>query len=380
MAFSFGAAAPAANNTFGGFGTSQPTTTPGFGQAAPAFGAASTATTTPFGSSTTTTTPGFGTNNTATSTGGFGFGSTSTAPAASTAGGFGFGSTSTAAPAAGGFAFGGTNTSAAPSTGFGFGATNTSTAPATSTGFSFGNATNTAAPATTSTGFSFGNATGNTGFGTFGANKANTFGTNTTANTSLFGGNTQTTSLFGNTNTMGLNNTNQQQQKAQQVYQLLAQIDQEERAKMAPSIYSDEYKPDNVWQALALLKSWWDPKSPHCRFKHYFYNLVAPQDVPRYQKPADHDQAAWDAAQMANPDPSKMVPALAIGFDDVEKRMDEQNKLSQAHLDKLNQIQTLLKEIQKKSQLETAVKLNEYKRRHMQTVQRVIKVNIFSDI
>lgn len=366
MAFTFGAATPATNNnTFGGFGTSQATSTPAFGQAAPTFGNAST-TTTPFGSTTTNNATGFGAS---TSSAGFGFGGASTAPATSNTG-FSFGNTSTApATSTTGFSFG--NTSAAPTTntatgGFGFGAT--STAPTTSTtGFSFGATSTAPATSTSNTGFSFGSTSSaptttstfggfgsNTFGGGFGANKTNTFGTN--SNTLSFGQNTN------------------QQQKAQQVYQLLAQIDQEERAKLAPSIYSDEYKPDNVWQALALLKSWWDPKSPHCRFRHYFYNLVEPQQVQLYQKPADHDQAAWDAAQAANPDPTKMVPALAIGFDDVQKRMDEQHKMSEAHLNKLNQIQTLLKEIQKKSQLETAVKLNEYKRRHMQTVQRVIKV------
>ena len=126
---------------------------------------------------------------------------------------------------------------------------------------------------------------------------------------------------------------------------------------------------------MALLKSWWDPKSPNCRFQHYFYNVVSPQEAHLYQKPADHDQAAWDAAQAANPDRTTRVPALAIGFDDVQKRMDEQHKLSEAHSAKLAEIETMIKEIQKKSQLETAVKLEEYKRKHMQAAQRVIKVS-----
>jgi len=56
--------------------------------------------------------------------------------------------------------------------------------------------------------------------------------------------------------------------------------------------------------------------------------------------------------------------------------MDEQHKLSEAHSAKLAEIETMIKEIQKKSQLETAVKLEEYKRKHMQAAQRVIKVSV----
>jgi nuclear pore complex protein Nup54 len=71
-----------------------------------------------------------------------------------------------------------------------------------------------------------------------------------------------------------------------------------------------------------------------------------------------------------------MVPALAIGFDDVQKRLDQQHRLSEAHSAKLAEIQEILKKIQLKDMLETATKLAEYKRKHMEAAQRVIKVRI----
>lgn len=69
-----------------------------------------------------------------------------------------------------------------------------------------------------------------------------------------------------------------------------------------------------------------------------------------------------------------MVPALAVGFDDIEKRMEQQKSLSEAHNAQLNKIQEILKKIQLKDMLETKNKLADYKRKHMEAAQRVIKV------
>ncbi|KAL7324758.1 hypothetical protein PS15p_209903 [Mucor circinelloides] len=374
MSFGFGTPTPT-TNAFGagaGFGTSQaPATTSAFGQPA-----ASTATT------------GFGTQQP--SSGGFGFGATSAAPAT---GGFGQPAASTAPTTGFGGGFGTNTATSGLFGGGGFGATaaTSQAQPATSNAFGgFGAAATSTAPTTglfgapaTSTAPG---STLSTGFGGFGANKPTlSLTTPSTATGGLFGSKPATTSLFGGSTLgttgaggFGLNQGQQQnstliKQRDQQVYQLLSQIDQEARTQATPAINSEDYKPENVWHALALLKSWWDPKSPNCRFQHYFYNVVSPQEAHLYQKPADHDQAAWDAAQAANPDRTTRVPALAIGFDDVQKRMDEQHKLSEAHSAKLAEIETMIKEIQKKSQLETAVKLEEYKRKHMQAAQRVIK-------
>ncbi|KAI8328704.1 nucleoporin complex subunit 54-domain-containing protein [Choanephora cucurbitarum] len=389
MSFSFGAPAATAtgSNTgtggFGGFGapaTSAPaTTTSGFGgfggfgtsqapSSTPAFGTANT--NTPAFGNVNTNTPAFGNVNT--NTPAFGTVNTNT-PA--------FGTANTTTPASTGLSFG-APASSAPTTGLSFGAP-TSTAP--TTGFSFGNTTLTsAAPNTSTAGGLFGstNNTATTGFGGFGAtaNKP-AFGTNTTT-PSLFGNKPAgTTSFFGgNGAAVGFGNQPQgvDQQRAQQVFQLMSQLEQLERTKLQPS--KEGYKPDNVWNALAKLKSWWDPADPKCRFKHYFYNVVPADQVHLYQKPADHDQAAWDAAQAANPDPKTMVPALAIGFDDIKKRMDQQQRLSEAHNAKLDEIQILLKEIQRKSQLETTKKIEEYKRRHMQTAQRLVTLLKYAQV
>lgn len=275
MSFSFGAQ-PASAGFGGGFG--QPATSTPFGQQ-PA------ATSTPFGQPATSTP--FGQQPAATASP---FGQPQQQPQQQQASPFGQqANTGFGQPAATSTPFGQTVTPAP----FGQSATGFGQQPAatgfgqTTTASPFGQPTTTAAP---STGFSFNS--------TFAPKPATTtFGTN---NTSLFGAN-KTTGVGGFGTNPNLQQQ-QQQQRDQQIYQLLAQVDEESRKASAPSITSDNYEPENVWHALALLKSWWDPKSPNCRFKHYFYNVVPANEVPLYQRPADHDEAKWNEAQKLNPD------------------------------------------------------------------------------
>ncbi|KAI9243577.1 nucleoporin complex subunit 54-domain-containing protein [Sporodiniella umbellata] len=235
---------------------------------------------------------------------------------------------------------------------------------------------------------SFGTST-NTGFGATGGFGGTPAVSNTT---SLFGAAPSTGLSFGGAQKPGLSfgnpsggqstfgsqsfggsfgqKTNEQQkkQKEQQVYQLLCELNKDAEA----STLRKGFEAKNVWQALALLKSYYDPKSSHCRFRHYFYNLVSPQEVHLYQMPIDHDPKEWETAQKENPDPTKLVPALAIGFDDIQKRIDQQNKLSEAHQAKLRELQTILNTIKEIHLVKAMTKLNECKQKHMEMTQRLI--------
>jgi nuclear pore complex protein Nup54 len=82
----------------------------------------------------------------------------------------------------------------------------------------------------------------------------------------------------------------------------------------------------------------WDLKNPACQFKHYFYNLVHPSEVHLYQPQPEEDRALYDQAQMDNPDPSCMVPVLAVGFEGIKKRIEIQEDQLKTHQQKLNVI------------------------------------------
>lgn len=81
--------------------------------------------------------------------------------------------------------------------------------------------------------------------------------------------------------------------------------------------------------------------------------MVDPQQVPFYGRPPNMADSLWEKAQKENPDPRwcvvqdivltfqvdvfslSMVPALALGIGDVQKRVEAQAKTSEAHKAKL---------------------------------------------
>ncbi|CAE6464824.1 unnamed protein product [Rhizoctonia solani] len=294
-------------------------------------------------------------------------------PATSTA-------TATPAPAFGGstFSFGSNpnnanTTGATGATGTGlFG--QTAAQPSTGTGTSlFGNTGGT----TGATGGLFGatntNTTGNTGGGLFGNTNNTTtqppglFGSTTTAPTSTGGGlfgNTTTTQpssggLFASTTTApssgGLFGAQQAGPSLfnQHASNPLAQstltastlgppAPQPANNNLQVSVFGTpgaggftiEQRIDNIYQA-------WSPTSPSCRFQYYFYNLV--ENPQAYGRPANAtNEALWKRAISENPNPERLVPALAVGFDDLKKRTLSQQQENKNHIAALAQLRTRL--------------------------------------
>ncbi|KAF8752275.1 Nucleoporin complex subunit 54 [Rhizoctonia solani] len=86
----------------------------------------------------------------------------------------------------------------------------------------------------------------------------------------------------------------------------------------------------------------WSPASPDCRFQYYFYNLV--ENPQAYGRPANAtNEALWKRAISENPNPERLVPALAIGFDDLKKRTLSQQQENQSHMAALAQLRTRLR-------------------------------------
>ncbi|KAG0375501.1 hypothetical protein BGX24_009010 [Mortierella sp. AD032] len=268
-------------------------------------------------------------------------------PAAS-AGGF-FGAAPAVAPATG--LFGAAPAAAPTSTGF-FGAA--SAAPAT--GGLFGAAS--AAPAASPFGAStFGAKPASTGFGGFGAAP-----TAAPATTSLFGA----PKPFGASTAPGFAASTAAVPAAPSFGASLASGQRQQYV-------IGNVKPQfPVWQSLMYIKNAWDPTHPNCQFKHFFYNFVHPDDVNKYGPPPNIDVYEWNQALMECPDRECMVPALAVGFDDLKKRMESQNEMTEIQRIKLEEIEVKMNEIMQFHMLQTANKVREFKRRHIQLAQRVL--------
>ncbi|KAK3837667.1 MAG: nucleoporin complex subunit 54-domain-containing protein [Linnemannia elongata] len=272
--------------------------------------------------------------------------------AAAPAGGSLFGAPAASAPATGLFGA----ASAAPAPGGLFGA---SAAPAA--GGLFGAAS--AAPAASSFGASgfgasaFGAKPANTGFGAFGAASTAT----APATTSLFGA----PKPFG-APAFGASTTAAPAPSAPSFGASLAsgQRQQFVIGNVKPQI--------PVWQLLMNIKNAWDPTHPNCAFKHFFYNFVHPDDVNKYGPPPNVEVYDWNQALQECPDRECMVPALAVGFDDLKKRMEAQNDMTEMQRIKLEEIEAKMSQITQFHMLQTASKVREFKRRHIQLAQRVL--------
>lgn len=329
--FSFGGSQPAAAQSTPAFGAQQASP---FGQPA-----AATQSSFSFGSTAPSTTP-FGASSATTAKPSFSFGSNTQTNAS----GFGAQAPSTQAPSS--FSFGGNTQQAAPA----FGAQSTSQPQST---LNFGSNTQAANP-------SFGALTS-----TNQPSSSFSFGSNAQNSTSLFGAQTAQSKpafSFGSTPQNAMPNAfgGQPQANNQSSFGGNANI---------PNQKSEL----QIWQELALIKAKWDTKSPLCYFKHFFYNMVHPDEVHRYVKPAEIDPALWAEAMRNNPDPSCMVPALAVGFDDVRKRMESQYRQCAIYKSRLEAMTAKLEQLQRKHTLETLTRLAEHKRRHVDLTRRTIQ-------
>ncbi|KIJ64710.1 hypothetical protein HYDPIDRAFT_111286 [Hydnomerulius pinastri MD-312] len=99
-------------------------------------------------------------------------------------------------------------------------------------------------------------------------------------------------------------------------------------------------------QRIDAIAEAWNSNSPQCRFQHYFYNLVDPSQVSQYGRPPNAtNEALWQRAVRENPDPSCMVPVLALGFDALNVRVEAQSAQATAQQEKLKELKKRLQSL-----------------------------------
>ncbi|PCH36755.1 hypothetical protein WOLCODRAFT_140567 [Wolfiporia cocos MD-104 SS10] len=119
----------------------------------------------------------------------------------------------------------------------------------------------------------------------------------------------------------------------------------------------------------------WDPDSPQCRFQHFFYNLVDPSQVHLYGRPPKAtSDAAWQKAVRENPDPTCLVPVLAVGFDDLQQRVEAQSKQAAAHQEKMKELQTRIANLAQRHQLSNATRFQRATTLQTQLTHRVLRL------
>lgn len=137
-----------------------------------------------------------------------------------------------------------------------------------------------------------------------------------------------------------------------------------------------------ILDQLARVREAWDPTSPNCAFQHYFYNKVPVEQAQLYAMPPGQDQTRWEKAMAERPDAGS-VPVLAVGFDDLQTRLNQQHQQINAYRVRMHELNEKLNELSNRHDLHTSVKLLEMKERQRalarKTLALIVKLEVLTN-
>ncbi|KHO01391.1 uncharacterized protein MAM_00392 [Metarhizium album ARSEF 1941] len=184
----------------------------------------------------------------------------------------------------------------------------------------------------------------------------------------------QTGSVFGQT--MGSqqpgalgNSMTAQQQQVQQMPALAQSQDQLSSSLWQPGKETPHQKP--ILDQIKLVTEKWDPASPSCVFKHYFYNKVDEAHIPFYKPQPHEDPREWEEALQNKPAPGFM-PVLCCGYGGVADRLKTQKRAISEFNTRLHQINGSLDAILQRHELETEVRALAARRRQTAISERCL--------
>ncbi|PWZ01556.1 hypothetical protein BCV70DRAFT_76500 [Testicularia cyperi] len=130
---------------------------------------------------------------------------------------------------------------------------------------------------------------------------------------------------------------------------------------------------------LEQLRAAWDTNNPAgCRFAYYFYNNAGNvQNLKMIQgrRPdavGPMQDALWAAAVRENPDPNRLYPVLALGFNDLKKRHESQVKEAQRQRQLLHALQQRLSALEQKHSLGNSVRAEAAANRQAQLHHKLV--------
>ncbi|XXQ32337.1 Nucleoporin Nup54 alpha-helical domain-containing protein [Plasmodiophora brassicae] len=329
--------------------------------------------------------------------GGGGFGSTTPAPTPGLFGGGGGGAAGAAPSGTAPSLFGG-STAAAPSTGStlfgasttapGFAGATAAAAPApTGTTSLFG----TSAPATTSFGAggtTFGAApaasTGqmSTAPGFFGTSSGNPFGQGTSGG-GMFG-QAPSGGMFGQGTTSAGGLFPTQTQTQQQTASLFGAPAASSSLSVLPGALTIAGQQQPQQQQQQQQQAWerevrsiveaYDPNNPSCRFQFVLYNKVDDASVYDPAPAFRIHPGLYQQAVRENPDPAKLVPVPALGFDALNQRIAQQSLARSHHAKELEICRERINVLDQEYECIKKVTIPGYRQRHADLSLRLLRI------
>lgn len=105
-----------------------------------------------------------------------------------------------------------------------------------------------------------------------------------------------------------------------------------------------------------------------------FYNKVHPSLRSKYKVPDNVNKRLYQIAERDNPDPTTLIPVQAVGFADLRKRVNEQQKAHGEFQRKLEEERERLNKMRQEHELVTKVTIPELRRRHSELSHRLLRV------
>ncbi|UZJ54952.1 hypothetical protein CBS101457_004272 [Exobasidium rhododendri] len=139
---------------------------------------------------------------------------------------------------------------------------------------------------------------------------------------------------------------------------------------------------------LEAIRAAWDVRDLQaCRFLFYFYNAI-PQNMPalaeaslsnpnfcrRQDAVGPRHDAMWLQTLRENPDRSRLVPVLAVGFPEVKARLEMQQVETQRQSNKLLELRKRLEELTSKHTLSNSVRIAAISRKQTSLHHRIISI------
>ncbi|RDA84875.1 hypothetical protein CP532_2068 [Ophiocordyceps camponoti-leonardi (nom. inval.)] len=152
----------------------------------------------------------------------------------------------------------------------------------------------------------------------------------------------------------------QSSQQAQPMPTLAQSAAQLSSSLWQPGKETPHQKP--ILDQIKLVTDKWDPASPNCVFKHYFYNKVDEAHIPFYKPQPYEDPREWEEALQNKPAPSFM-PVVCSGYTGVADRLRTQTRAISEFNTRLHQVNAGLDALLQRHELETEVRALAARRR-----------------